>query len=161
MIDPRDMPISDALLDLVPRALVFECTIFPAADDGHSLTLLCCSDNPDLQHEETDRIEFLINRKVKWLPVERDLLERLIYNRFPLAHAEIQNCEPEFRFKCPKTWESLTETDNAKNRMCTECGRPVTWTDDAREAQRLGAAGECVAFSDARAAETLGMIGPD
>lgn len=158
MIDPRDMQISDALLDLVPRALVFECTIFPAADDGQSLTLLCCSDNPDLQRDETDRIEFLINRKIKWLPVDRDLLERLIFNRFPLAQAEIQNCDPEFRFRCPRTWESLTETDNAKMRMCAGCRRTVTWTDDAREARRLGAAGECVAFSDARAAETLGMI---
>ena len=161
MLDPREMPISQALLDCVPRSLVFEMTILPIADDGQTVTLLCCNDDAEFRNLERDRLEFLLSRKIEWWPVDRNLLEESIYNRFPLANAEVINCDPKFRFKCPRNWKSLTLTDLPRVRHCEQCGRLVTWTDDSERAKRLGLKNECVAFSNARGGETLGMIDAD
>ncbi len=49
MLDPREMPIPQALLDCVPRALVFEMTVLPIADDGQTVTLLCCTDDAEIE----------------------------------------------------------------------------------------------------------------
>ena len=57
--------------------------------------------------------------------------------------AEIRNCE--FRFKCPKDWDSLLKTHDPKVRHCNECNRRVVYCKKASELQRAIIDNDCVA----------------
>ena len=59
-------------------------------------------------------------------------------------NAEIRNCE--FRFKCPKTWDSLKKTDDESIRFCDQCNRTVHFCKTAGELQRAIIKNQCVAL---------------
>ncbi len=56
---------------------------------------------------------------------------------------EIRNCE--FRFRCPKTWDVLTRTDNFRVRHCKTCDRPVVYCRTPYELRDAIIKNECVA----------------
>jgi hypothetical protein len=56
---------------------------------------------------------------------------------------EIRNCE--FRFRCPKTWDVLTHTDNYRVRHCKTCDRPVVYCRTPYELRDAIIKNECVA----------------
>lgn len=58
-------------------------------------------------------------------------------------NAEIRNCE--FRFKCPRTWESLSKTFDQRVRHCSECDRRVIYCKTESELKRAIIYDECVA----------------
>ena len=60
---------------------------------------------------------------------------------------EIRNCE--FRFKCPKTWDSLEKTPNAVQRYCGECQRIVIHCRTTTELEWAIVRNLCVAISPA------------
>jgi hypothetical protein len=45
-----------------------------------------------------------------------------------MKEVNISHCE--IKFKCPKTWGSLTTTENPKVRFCGECQQNVHLVDD-------------------------------
>jgi len=56
---------------------------------------------------------------------------------------EIRNCE--FTFKCPKVWDLLAPTPDARIRFCGECQRQVVFCRTATELKRAVIDNECVA----------------
>ena len=58
---------------------------------------------------------------------------------------EIRNCE--FRFKCPKSWDSLEKTPIAVQRYCGECQRIVIHCRTATELEWAIVRNLCVAIS--------------
>lgn len=56
---------------------------------------------------------------------------------------EIRNCE--FRFKCPKTWDSLEPTVIASQRYCGQCQKVVHHCHTANELQWAIVRNLCVA----------------
>lgn len=58
---------------------------------------------------------------------------------------EIRNCE--FRFKCPKDWDSLEKTPIAAQRYCGECQRIVIHCKTATELEWAIVRNLCVAIS--------------
>lgn len=56
---------------------------------------------------------------------------------------EIRNCE--FWFRCPKTWDVLTHTDNLRVRHCKTCDRPVVYCRTPYELRDAIIKNECVA----------------
>lgn len=56
---------------------------------------------------------------------------------------EIRNCE--FRFRCPKTWDVLTHTDNPRVRHCKTCDRSVVYCRTPYELRDAIIKNECVA----------------
>ncbi len=58
---------------------------------------------------------------------------------------EIRNCE--FKFKCPKTWDSLEKTPIAAQRYCGECQRIVIHCRTATELEWAIVRNLCVAIS--------------
>ena len=57
--------------------------------------------------------------------------------------AEIRNCE--FRFKCPRTWDSLSATGDPSLRSCDECKRTVRYCRTPDELHAAIVKNECVA----------------
>lgn len=56
-------------------------------------------------------------------------------------------CETVFwKFKCPKKWEELSSTDDAKVRYCGSCRERVYFCDDVEELSVKSREGVCVAF---------------
>jgi uncharacterized protein (TIGR02996 family) len=59
----------------------------------------------------------------------------------------IEGCDKYFAFRCPKKWEQLRTTKDARVRYCEGCGQSVHYCGSIREAQRHADLGECVAIS--------------
>jgi uncharacterized protein (TIGR02996 family) len=60
---------------------------------------------------------------------------------------KIENCEPAFRFQCPKRWESLKITGEPAVRHCEACGKKVHYCHTVEEARERARGGQCVAVS--------------
>ncbi len=59
-------------------------------------------------------------------------------------YAEIRNCE--FKFQCPKTWDSLSLTTVHEVRFCEECKKEVFFCNTAKELKSAIVADRCVAI---------------
>ena len=57
---------------------------------------------------------------------------------------EIRNCT--VRFKCPKLWRMLTETEDPKIRFCEQCAKQVYLVETEAELGMHSSAGRCVAI---------------
>jgi len=157
MIDPRSAVIPDSVLEIVPESVMMECCVLPFTDDGTRLTLFCA---PDFNDDDEEKIRFILDRKERettFLRVDKGALMEAIERRLPPSEGTIENCEPQFRFKCPEVWSSLQETADPRVRLCNICRHEVHWCNSATAATELGRQGKCVAlFSNC--AETLGLI---
>jgi hypothetical protein len=154
-LDPRLVEIPQSLLDLVGEELARSREILPYEDDGTHLTMFCPSHPTYGTFGESvaDRIGKKIGRKVKWIPVDRDIMSQAVDERF----SEINNCPVEFSFKCPKTWHSLQVTGEARIRHCSACQSSVYWCDLASEAKKLAKEGKCIAISGKDGANDLSI----
>jgi hypothetical protein len=63
----------------------------------------------------------------------------------PPNEAMIENCEVQFRFRCPKQWEQLTATDDAKVRFCGVCEKNVFLCESRAELLECTREGRCIA----------------
>lgn len=73
--------------------------------------------------------------------------------------SEIRNCE--FRFKCPKLWESLELTGDDSVRFCDQCNRTVHYCKTPLQLHAAIVANQCVAIEikDSGESESRLMVG--
>jgi uncharacterized protein (TIGR02996 family) len=77
-------------------------------------------------------------------------LMSLLANKLPLAwksavvRLPLENCDLLWDFVCPKRWEHLTPTDDAKARHCPACRKTVHYCGSIQDAQQKAWLGECV-----------------
>jgi hypothetical protein len=162
MLDPRLVEIPQSLLDLVGENLARNRLILPLRDDGICITLFCPSHPQYGTYGESiaSRIGTILDRKIEWVPVDRDIIAQAVDERF----AVIDNCPIEFSLECPKTWHSLDTTEDEKVRFCPACQSNVYWCDRVSDAKALAKEGKCVAISgnddadDTNTSATLGML---
>ncbi len=64
-----------------------------------------------------------------------------------VTRTAIEKCDSPFKFQCPKSWESLTSTDDATVRHCTTCDQAVFFCTNLSQVRIHGKAKRCVAFS--------------
>lgn len=64
-----------------------------------------------------------------------------------VTRTAIEKCDSPFKFQCPKSWESLTSTDDATVRHCSTCDRAVFFCTNLSQVRIHGEAKRCVAFS--------------
>jgi hypothetical protein len=158
MIDPRFASIPETVIGLVPESVACELCVLPFRVDGTSLWVYCGLD-PAVSDEERDRLSFILNREVKYVPVDASLLQEAIKERYlPWHEATITNCQPRFRFQCPKSWSSLEPTADTHVRYCLECQCDVHWCENDTVAQVMGRQGKCVALANREYVESLGII---
>ena len=108
-------------------------------------------DNP--LHAEFLRLEVrrgqLSNTDLEWYSVEERLQElRSALDPKWVAFFDrpmIENCEPAFRFKCPKKWENLKLTPDFGVRHCDACEKKVYFCHTLPDAQNHARRGDCVA----------------
>ena len=55
----------------------------------------------------------------------------------------VTNCE--FEFKCPKSWDNLTTTEDSNLRHCQQCNQSVTLCTSQKEYESLVSKGKCIA----------------
>jgi uncharacterized protein (TIGR02996 family) len=64
-----------------------------------------------------------------------------------VSKLQIGACDALFQFRCPKQWENLKPTDDARIRHCDACGKSVHFSDTVLEAQTHAQRGRCVALN--------------
>ncbi|MGL6095623.1 MAG: hypothetical protein ACRC7O_07495 [Fimbriiglobus sp.] len=57
----------------------------------------------------------------------------------------VRNCLPVIRFVCPKTWESMSSTDDPHVRHCQRCDRAVHYCADDESTIAHARLGHCIA----------------
>jgi hypothetical protein len=158
MVDPRLASIPEAVLELVPDSVARELCVLPFRVDDTCLWVFCPAD-PNFSARERDRLTFILNRPIEWVPVDALLLQQAIEERYlPWREATITNCLPRFRFQCPKTWLSLEPTADPWIRYCSECQCDVHWCENGVVAERLGRQGKCVALAHREYVESVGIL---
>jgi uncharacterized protein (TIGR02996 family) len=68
--------------------------------------------------------------------------------RTAVSRSRIEKC-PQFEFRCPRRWDNLQLTGNARVRFCTACRAEVHYADDLRQAREHAEMGRCVAVDPA------------
>jgi uncharacterized protein (TIGR02996 family) len=68
-----------------------------------------------------------------------------------VSQPKLEACRMQFQFECPKQWEKLTPTNDAKVRFCESCKKRVHYCTTLREANNRASQAQCVAV-------TLGLI---
>jgi uncharacterized protein (TIGR02996 family) len=66
-----------------------------------------------------------------------------------VSRPNIEACDLEFRFKCPKQWSALARTDAPNIRHCATCARDVHFCATIEEVREHAWASHCVAFDPA------------
>ena len=79
--------------------------------------------------------------------------------RARLSKAAIENCVPQFKFKCPKQWSALRLTAVEGERHCGQCERTVYFCATIDEARTRGGDGQCVAI-DVASPRWIGDLDP-
>lgn len=78
---------------------------------------------------------------------------------------KIENCPPEFEFRCPRNWAGLEPTSEDGVRHCHECERPVYLAETLADADSHQREGHCVAWEDKsdhkRQSFIVGQLGVD
>jgi hypothetical protein len=130
------------VVELVPESVAREICVMPFALEDGLLSLYCADDDADTHAQSEDRLRFILDRSVRLHPLNRIQLCALIDHYY----ADIQNCPVKFRFRCPRTWQSLIDIGQAGVRHCPQCNELVYWCDSYEQAQTLGKQKYCVAF---------------
>ncbi|MBA2539550.1 MAG: TIGR02996 domain-containing protein [Deltaproteobacteria bacterium] len=104
------------------------------------------------QHEKAEVVRLLAEQPAEGTPAMRRLrLASTTLDREWMAivsRAPIERCEaPTFRFRCPKSWEALTSTDDPTVRFCGACRSNVYFCSTLPEVREHAEALRCVAFS--------------
>jgi uncharacterized protein (TIGR02996 family) len=90
--------------------------------------------------EEEERHERILERLLALRPqVDTSWLAAL-------ARVQIEHCETlRFKFRCPKKWDHLRQTEDATVRFCDSCRKTVHYCDSIGEAKAQALLGRCVA----------------
>ena len=137
----------ESVLLSVPPSLVRELCVIPVAANSHSITLVRPSD--DLFTEETcAKLDFVLNRKFKWISCNRCDIEAAIDRLYADDFAGIANCDQDDRTRCPHRWRSLGPTDDERIRFCSECGKDVVLCRTQQELDAQVGSGKIVAVTD-------------
>lgn len=144
---PRDLVARDAggqivslpesvgrdVLETMPECIARDEIVLPVRMGavGETVELLQASDHCD-DAASREKLQFVLNRTVTFCYAERSAVERLI--DFAYLDGEIRNCDRSLSSSCPKTFQRLAPTDDARCRICPECGKGVRV--EASEARR-------------------------
>jgi hypothetical protein len=140
--DPRKTIIPKNLLDILGEARAIVWKVLPLSDDGNTMILYCPTDG-DYGLKFASLFGRELGRTIEFVPVDRDQLMQAIEEQF----ATIQDCPPQFSFRCPKTWQSLESTDTEAIHFCPSCQKNVYWCKTPAEVQANGEKGRCIAVS--------------
>jgi uncharacterized protein (TIGR02996 family) len=91
----------------------------------------------------------LSNTELEWYTVE-GRLEELRNTLDPnwvavFDRPKIENCEPAFRYQCPRQWENLKALNEPAVRYCSACEKKVYYCHTLDEAKSHAWQGHCVA----------------
>ncbi|WP_425617090.1 hypothetical protein NA78x_000759 [Anatilimnocola sp. NA78] len=136
--------ISPSIIELVPESVARECCVLPAAADKASITLYC-PDEPGFAAANFEKLRFILKMQVQFIPAERQAILQAIDRHYSQCDY-IDGCELAFRFRCPRTWESLSLTKDEAIRHCPECEQLVYLCESLEQAEALGAQRKCIAY---------------
>lgn len=155
----RAIPINAGALELVPESVARENSVL-ATTIQEGLLHLVVPALPDVQScLLQEKLQFILDRTFSYDTTNSPELAAVIDLHYTAASSTVQNCRRAFRFRCPKQWAELTQTDDPAVRWCSVCERTVTFCLSDSDIDRLSRAGECVSFYDESGhADTLGLL---
>jgi hypothetical protein len=144
--DIDNLQIELAALDLVPEAVARGHSVLGISATTDSLRVLIPRDQLDTVPVET--LSWIVKRQIVVDTADRDAINAAINFHYPAKYADIDNCQPSFRFKCPKRWYALEATEFVAVRHCNECDQDVFLCRTKSELQVHAKAGHCVALAE-------------
>lgn len=119
--------IPDHFIERVSEAIARGNRVLPFAADDTSLSLYVSEEHPDLEFLRA-RLQKYLKQNIHFHPLPHSLIEGCLEMYYPATYSdftEIRDCAEQFRFVCPRTWDSLYPTDNPEARHCPECNETV------------------------------------
>ncbi len=145
----RALPVTWRALQRLPETVARENDVLPVSinefGDVHVVLPELGSED---QSQLLEKLDFLMNCRITFDVAAAADLRPTIDLYYTGYNSEIQNCDFEFKYRCPKRWDSLRVTDDKNVRFCTDCQNSVTFCRTQEEVETLSAQGACVAFID-------------
>ncbi|WP_339745262.1 hypothetical protein [uncultured Rubinisphaera sp.] len=136
-----------AALDLMPESVARENAVLAVSIADEKLRVIIPAD--DSQNDVIKKINILFPQiRLQIDTATRVEIEEAIKFHYPAKYSTIDNCKPDFQFKCPKRWYELTRTEQKYERHCSQCNRKVFLCRNIDEMNQHAAEGDCVAFLD-------------
>ena len=109
---PDPLLIPAHLIDFLAEARIKTWKVLPKSDDGITLVLYC-PDRGDYGSKFAKLFGRELNRTVEFIPIDFDrLIQAIDTQNYPT----LIDCDSEFKFQCPRTWQSF-ELTNKSNVM--------------------------------------------
>lgn len=156
MPNAHPLDIELETLTLIPNSIATEYRVVPKSAGDGFLTLYCLPELED-DFDKISSLEFLLETAIKFIAVESAPLEANI-SKYYSTERPIRNCPIKLSFECPKTWESLTPTNDPRVKNCAQCSRLVHLCSSLAEVERRGAIGECISYDAPNSRMVLGGI---
>lgn len=144
-------------LDMMPESIARENSLLAISVNDQGLRVIIPIGE---QYDETiEKLKFILDVPILADTSDRGSIDAAIVFHYSAKYAEIDNCKPQFRFKCPKRWYDLMPTEDKNVRHCHECEQNVflCYTED--EMKSRARKSQCVALAkELDELEFLGLI---
>lgn len=152
-----ELNIDAAALDIVPESLARENTILAVSFKEQRLRVVIPADSK--LDDTAEMLRFILDVPLIVDTADRTALEAAVHLHYSAKYAQIDNCKPQFRFKCPKRWYDLEKTGNRNIRLCHQCGEQVFLCHSEDELKALAINGKCVALAETYSdVEWMGLV---
>jgi hypothetical protein len=150
-----DFNIPESVIALIPESVARENDIIAINCSPDSLTIACPDESFGAIDEE--RIRFILNRPITWEIHTRPDIQSAINRHYGMSGG-VENCEWEFRYRCPHRWQNFATTDDKMIRYCPVCARNVYLCADDASVIRHARLGHCIAKEDSFGLEMIGDV---
>jgi hypothetical protein len=149
--------IDAAALDRLPESLAREDSVLAVSVSTAGLRIILPAGEP---HDDLiAKLDFILQMPLLVDTADREQIDAAIDFHYSARNAAIDNCQPQFRFKCPKLWYDLRRTNRRDVRHCDQCGQHVFLCRTEDELKQHASRGNCVAFAtEADFVETMGIL---
>jgi hypothetical protein len=140
--------LNSLAIEQVPEAVARSMCVLPAGFYGQELYLIVPIEFGLGNVAEFERLRFVLGVPFRWDFAEVEALRQVVNFFYSAVYAEIDNCEPRFRYQCPRQFALLIATDDPSRRYCDQCQKDVTFCRTNAEVNERAARGECIAIFD-------------
>ncbi len=139
--------IDNAALELVPESVARENLVLPVRLERDGLRVII-PDGPDYDRNDTiEKLRFILEREFIVDTADREAVCAAVDYHYRARYADISNCQPQFKFRCPKQWGELKRTADRSTRFCDVCQQTVFLCFKQSELQERASKGQCVALA--------------
>jgi hypothetical protein len=144
-------------LDLMPESVARENSVLAISVSDYGIRVIVPAG--ERNDETIEMLKFILNIPILADTSDRRSIDAAINFHYPAKYAEIDNCKPQFRFKCQNRWYDLRQTEDKNVRYCNECDQNVFLCHTQDEMISRARKSQCVALAkELEELEFMGLI---